>query len=629
MLNEIITTDSNITIAFGRLLQYDTLNIINQIDNDTVVITPRYNTSGLTELKVGVLLPFSQKNDNLTAEIVWGGASAIRMAVNAINQQRMIPGAYVTLVQKDSFPNENAGDQGAVTEAVYASVTLLQQGVIAVIGDISSSWTTLSALMTSTLEIPQCSFTANAIGFSDKSQYKYFYRTIPTKTILADVMLDFVSSQNWINIGVIYSNDLLGQQFYQKVMNLASYKHMNVVGHQPYFPDQIADLLHFVSSSEMRIILVGVTGNDQVKLMTEAAKLNLISSQYVWLLMDDNSANLLNEVQQDNRSPSLDGLFLFDMKMSLNGYPPFEAFLDDWTKLDPMVYPYAGRRNVTTNEGPAYSCMMTMARGFNRTLSTLGNHTLGLEMLSNRSLGSSMTPLTFDTGYISPDGPLNYDSNGDLTRGNHHIYNIQHGNRVSIGHSIAGNLELNRLPMFYDGSFQPPDDSPPSKALNPDFSNPVSQIILAFTGTCMLLCILVLFLVAIYRKHEIFRASRNLIAKNYRIYRIFNNIFISRKVITDSKLMGSTSIIVIIDMVILIIGLVVTQPVPKLVKLNPTSHYWICEAESSASKTVFLSVGTCYAAAMLTFATFLAYKTRSAGKSYDHFNECKQMGISV
>lgn len=120
-------------------------------------------------------------------------------------------------------------------------------------------------------------------------------------------------------------------------MNLASYKHMNVVGHQPYFPDQIADLLHFVSSSEMRIILVGVTGNDQVKLMTEAAKLNLISSQYVWLLMDDNSANLLNEVQQDNRSPSLDGLFLFDMKMSLNGYPPFEAFLDDWTKLDPMV----------------------------------------------------------------------------------------------------------------------------------------------------------------------------------------------------------------------------------------------------------------------------------------------------
>jgi hypothetical protein len=61
--------------------------------------------------------------------------------------------------------------------------------------------------------------------------------------------------------------------------------------------------------------------------------------------------------------------------------------------------------------------MMTMARGFNRTLSTIDNHTLGLEMLSNRSLGYQMTPLTFDTGYASPEGPLNYDSNGDLLIG--------------------------------------------------------------------------------------------------------------------------------------------------------------------------------------------------------------------
>jgi ABC-type branched-subunit amino acid transport system substrate-binding protein len=88
------------------------------------------------------------------------------MAANAINQKGLIPGAYITLVHKDSFPNEQAGDQGAVTEAVYASVTLLQQGVIGVIGDVSSSWTSLSALMTSNLEIPQCSFTATSSKYT-------------------------------------------------------------------------------------------------------------------------------------------------------------------------------------------------------------------------------------------------------------------------------------------------------------------------------------------------------------------------------------------------------------------------------------------------------------------------------
>lgn len=120
-------------------------------------------------------------------------------------------------------------------------------------------------------------------------------------------------------------------------MNLASFKNMTVVGHKPYFPDKIAALLEFVSTSAMRIILVGVTGNDQIKLMTEAAKINLLSSQYVWLLMDDNSPALLDAVEELDNNKLLDGLFLFDMKMALNGYPPFEAFLDDWVKLDPTV----------------------------------------------------------------------------------------------------------------------------------------------------------------------------------------------------------------------------------------------------------------------------------------------------
>lgn len=40
-----------------------------------------------------------------------------------------------------------------------------------------------------------------------------------------------------------------------------------------------------------------------------------------------------------------------------------------------------------------------------------------------------------------------------------------------------------------------------------------------------------------------------MIAKNYRIYRIFNNIFITRTVITDAQLIKTTSIVVAADMV--------------------------------------------------------------------------------
>lgn len=44
---------NNTTVAaFGRILAMDPHNYINQVDNDTVIITPRFNTTGLQELKV-------------------------------------------------------------------------------------------------------------------------------------------------------------------------------------------------------------------------------------------------------------------------------------------------------------------------------------------------------------------------------------------------------------------------------------------------------------------------------------------------------------------------------------------------------------------------------------------------
>jgi hypothetical protein len=118
-------------------------------------------------------------------------------------------------------------------------------------------------------------------------------------------------------------------------MNLASNKNVNVIGYQPFFPDDITGLLQLISSSAIRIVLVAVTGTDQVKLITEAAKMNLLSSQYAWLLMDDNSPALLEAVEGNKQL--LNGLFLFDMKVQLYGYPPFETFLDDWVRLDPNV----------------------------------------------------------------------------------------------------------------------------------------------------------------------------------------------------------------------------------------------------------------------------------------------------
>ncbi|KAI8644802.1 hypothetical protein BD408DRAFT_430233, partial [Parasitella parasitica] len=674
------------SLAFGKLLVDDYYSNINQTDNSTVYITPRYNTTDRIELKIGVLLPFTQKDDNLTAQIVWGGASAIRMAVNDINSRQVIPGAYITLIEKDSFPDPSL-DQMSVTNAVYASVTLLQEGVIGVIGDISSSWTSLSALMTSTLDIPQCSFTANAVAFSDKTQYKYFFRTIPTQVIIADAMLSFASKQGWDKVGVLYTDDPLGQQFYQRALIQASAMDLRILQYQAIAAtiaaDDITNALRNITNGGARIIMVAATATPQSQIMLMAHEMGLITSEYVWLMMGDTTEELQTAVDSYNQNHTMkqidfaadyQGLFLFDNWLSLDGYPPFESFLDQWAMLNPQAYPYAGRRNISSYEGLAYSCMMIMAEGFGKLINDSPNKTEELFKLSTGQLGEEMLPSAFNTGYVGPEGPMVYDSNGDLTTGNYLVYNLQHGIKNVVGKSTGGVLNMTALPMFFDGTSQPPLDSPPSVSLNPDISSPISHAILALSSAGILFSLVCFFVVLLNRKHEIFKASSplfcclelvgfiltyvsvvmmigipseascivapvtfslgfllvlgNMIAKNYRIYRIFNNIFITRNVITDTHLIQTVLGLVGIELVILVVGLIVTKPLPTKSQVSFSSHYWTCEPQGS-NKVVFLVLSTIYAACLLLFATFLAYKTRFAGRQYARYSECKQMGLSV
>ncbi|GAA5809575.1 hypothetical protein MFLAVUS_002986 [Mucor flavus] len=661
------------SLAFGRLLVDDLYSNINQTDNSTVYITPRYNTTGKTELKIGVLLPFTQKNDNLTAQIVWGGSSAIRMAVNDINSRQVIPGAYITLIEKDSFPDSSL-DQMSVTNAVYASVTLLQQGVIGVIGDISSSWTSLSALMTSTLEIPQCSFTANAIAFSDKTQYKYFFRTIPTQVIIADVMLSFASKQGWNKLGVLYTDDPLGQQFYQRALIQAGTMDLHILQYQSIASTQTTDdminALKNITNGGARIIMVAATAQPQISILMQAQKMGLINKDYVWLMMGDTSSELEQTVIETNQNYSLhvdyasayQGLFFFDNWLSLHGYQPFETFLDQWATLNPEAYPYAGYRNISSYEGLAYSCMMIMAEGFGKVINNSKNKTDELIKLATGQLGDEMLPSAFNIGYVGPEGPMNYDSNGDLTTGNYQVYNLQYGSRQIIGKSTGGFLNITSSSMFFDGTHVPPLDSPPSIPLNPDITSPISHAILALSSAGILFSIVCFFIVLFNRKHEVFKASSplfcclelvgfvltyisvmmmigiptetscivtpvtfslgfllvlgNMIAKNYRIYRIFNNIFITKNVITDNHLLQTVAGLIGLEMIILTVGLLVAKPVPTKFEVSFSTHYWSCEPQGS-NKIVFLVLSTVYAAFLLLFATFLAYKTRFAGRQYN------------
>ncbi|KAI8144686.1 hypothetical protein BJV82DRAFT_512765, partial [Fennellomyces sp. T-0311] len=81
--------------------------------------------------------------------------------------------------------------------------------------------------------------------------------------------------------------------------------------------------------------------------------------------------------------------------------------------------------------------------------------------------------------------------------------------------------------------------------------------------------------------------------------------------------------------IILVVGLIVNRPMPQRFDVSFSTHYWECHGTRGDAEIVFMVLSTVYAAGMLLFATFLAYKTRAAGQRYSHYSETKQMGLSV
>lgn len=84
-------------------------------------------------------------------------------------------------------------------------------------------------------------------------------------------------------------------------------------------------------------------------------------------------------------------------------------------------YPYGGQANISSNEGLAYSCMMVMAHGFNRTIYNSSIHSTNstdtLAKLAAGQLGQYLTPSTFNTSFVGPEGPVIFDQNGDMASG--------------------------------------------------------------------------------------------------------------------------------------------------------------------------------------------------------------------
>ncbi|GAN11749.1 hypothetical protein MAM1_0884d11335, partial [Mucor ambiguus] len=413
-----------------------------QVDMNNTVLsaaatgdTKTIASNNKVEIKIGILI----QNDTRL------GLSGVQIAVNEINQRDIIPGAFVTLIEKDVVDyqpiEQDQFSSIAISQAIYSVVSLIQQGVIGIIGDVSNSFTTLSALVTGTLEIPQCSYSATAVSLADKSQYDYFFRTIPTDLLHVDTIISFTLSQNWTTLGILYTSDA------DLVKSSQTYKD---VGNTNNIHASIDTLMSLGS----RVVLIA-SKDSAAKALLIAAISGHVNNETAWLIMGS-SANVIHQLNQHvdmyNRivqtrlnsanfsstsityedaveqlawnTNKLDlltmehlfagGVFIFEQQTELTGYSPYDTFQQKLSQFDPSATTFS-----TYQSGLAYSCMMVMAHGFGRLVrdSIDSNYTLQ-ELTSGHLVSRYSLSLFNDTGFTAgPQGPVLLDKNGDVQTG--------------------------------------------------------------------------------------------------------------------------------------------------------------------------------------------------------------------
>ncbi|KAF9939918.1 hypothetical protein BGZ65_009008 [Modicella reniformis] len=288
------------------------------------------------------LEPTGELTQQSTAKAQETAKHQLRLAVSEINANHLIPGAYVTLVLKDSFNGLDPDNSGAA-QAIFSTVSLLQTngGVAGVIGDVAGIQCPqvhpLHPEATSKYKLISARLFVCIAQLSIKEDYGYFFRTIPTELMFGGVMLDFVASRGWKTIAVLYTGDSLGSETMDSIEIQAAKRNITI-GYRRSFWEQgassdVRPALDALENSGQRIVVVAAVGIPQTRMMTEAV--GFVSKDYVWLTMNQVMGPLLGKNNFNMKPVDLNGLFMFDNLLKLNGYAPYESFLDKWAALDP------------------------------------------------------------------------------------------------------------------------------------------------------------------------------------------------------------------------------------------------------------------------------------------------------
>ncbi|KAG9326519.1 hypothetical protein KVV02_007668 [Mortierella alpina] len=626
---------------------------------------PKVNT-----LRIGVLLSLNVDAQDREATLVRKALSAIRVAVEDVNTQQIIPGVNMSLVLRDSQdPSLQTSTGGSAAIA----------GVNGVIGDIRSELTSYEALMTSSVGISQCSFASGSTTLSDIGTYPYFFRTIPTIIEALDAILALIKHVGWKRIMVIYDIEYLGWAGREYLTSKARRMGIYSLANQPLttagvpFDPNFGFLKDTIQSTASRVQILLANDRLQRDVLREMRESGFMGPEYAWVTTNDLAEHY--DVMEPHVE-GYDGLIMLDNVWDFHGYPPYDNFVSRWQRLNTTEYPGAGDLEIENDEGMAYSCVMMLAHACGELVrhrmankpSLQTDEELLRDIMSGYHASDIQVTKYFQTRtYEGPAGPIMLDQNGDQKYGLFNAFSLQDGKSIPFAYIVDDKYTALRDPPFKKSHPTLPRDAPPWAIQNPTWFNARGIIYGILCSIGILLTLISAFLVYFLRDNIIIKAASptfclcellgillvfvwcilmvgipttptciaqslllpfgitllagSLTIKNYRIYRIFNSVNVANQAFQTRLLLRFVVLVVLLALIPIIIELALDIPFPDTINIH--ADQWVrCRGRRHENWWVLAS--SIVPLLLILFGVYLAFKTRNVVYLW---NEARQISL--
>ncbi|GAN01001.1 hypothetical protein MAM1_0004c00430 [Mucor ambiguus] len=644
-----------------------------QSRNTTISQTPVYN--------IGIIFPNAKvvrEDDPSLGDMIVTSELAIQLANDAIKKSNILPDVQLNFTRYYS-------DESNPGKTAWAAVNMVENGVDAVIGDMISSMTEASASISGIWQIPQCSCASASYSLTDKSIYPYFFRTVGSVVLYGESLVDWVDSMGWSMFALIYTNDAVGQQVLHSMLNQADKHGITAMAQIPLYSltdEQIEESLSTLESSGSRVVVLADSNtNDQIAILNKAMKMGLLTEGWVWILTNDVSPVLQEIISSREELAMYDGLMFISGLWDLSGEPSYDSLSQIWQKQRvPEDFNHPNEWNKTGlsyNAPQAYACTELLARGLDHALNTYpGGRSVGLSDLSKGTFNSSrMTPEFYNLNYTGPAGTnykgyMGFSDTGDLQSGYFQILYMLNGSSVPYATVKLNKFEfISDTEIMYLGhTTQKPMDMIPRYALNPTVHQVTGIVMVVICGLGLLCSQIMMVLIFWFRHLKPIMVSSpifcylqlmgisltyisvllylekpnvakciarqiilvigfalvigSIIAKNYRIYRIFQNVFTVRTSRLKSYyLCRLVALFLLIGLIPLIIWYAAFPMQVSDAMISSSTYCWLCTYPTATKGNwghinIAELIVLIWCALLIIVAAFLAFKTRNVNRKW-------------